>query len=151
MSNSKTQVVRVKAGKYFVGDPCYLFPHHPTWMELLESCDYFNQPEGTVHGETVVASRTQYGDGRYESSIGVSFGVDAGLIGIVPEALGLKCLKEGGIEKPYGVELVEFKEDFDFKTVDSEGTIRIGHITIFTGDEEEEEDYDYYDDDEDDN
>ena len=45
MKISKVEV-EVPAGRYILGDPCYAVPDSE-WMELLESCNYFENPIGT--------------------------------------------------------------------------------------------------------
>lgn len=133
---TKVSKVECSGGDYFIGDPCYAFSDvdHSFWMELLESCDFFNDLEGKVQmfGKewTVVASPTQYGDGVYDCDAGFEFPVDAGLIGVVPmELVDLTC---GG--NPFGMALVNFDRDFTFHAVDDEGTIRIGALEVYTGD-----------------
>ena len=133
--SADVKVFSVKAGRYFVGDPCYLFHNPDVWMDLLESCSFFDNPEGVVKGQKVYASPTQNGDGIYGADLGLQFPVDSGLIGIVPEAPALECLE--GTE-PYGVVLVEFEKPFLFKTLDNTGVISIGHIRVYTGYEYEE-------------
>lgn len=130
------QSVKVPAGDYFVGDPCYAFTSvdHSFWMQLLESCNYFKDMEGTVsmYGTkwTVVASPTAYGDGVYDSDMGLEFPVDAGLIGVVPKEL--VDLNEDG--KPFGMALMNFSHDFTFHAVDEDGIITIGGLDVFTDD-----------------
>lgn len=78
--------VRVPAGEYYLGDPCYAVPDEH-WMALLESCDYFNDPVGKVAGHEVLAFHTAHGDGTYQDDDGNKYPVDAGLIGLVPVGL----------------------------------------------------------------
>jgi len=77
-------------GTYFLADPCYAVPDD-LWTELLDSCDYFKEPVGKVTKDgveySVLGFSTAYGDGCYVGSDGFSYGVDAGLIGLVPKAL----------------------------------------------------------------
>jgi len=84
------QYFTVAPGKYYLGDPCYVVPDDK-WMDLLESCDYFNKPTGfVVIGEnqySVHAFSTAYGDGCYDGSNNFDYGVDSGLIGLVPVAV----------------------------------------------------------------
>lgn len=86
--------VQVPAGAYYVGDPCYAFDGEQ-WDALLESNDVFDTPVGTLvvphptkPGKTrtvhVVAFGTMHGDGLYSDDKGREYGVDAGLIGLVP-------------------------------------------------------------------
>lgn len=78
----------VPPGTYVVGDPCYSVPDE-RWMEWLEAADYRNEHRDHIlaaelDGRMVVGVHTSYGDGEYQDTLGNSFGVDAGLIGLVP-------------------------------------------------------------------
>lgn len=84
----------VPAGQYFLGDPCYAVPNDQ-WHALLDSCDTFEKPIGTVGGHTVVAFRTAYGDGTYLDQRGVEYPVDAGLIGLTPMSLSVATEGDG--------------------------------------------------------
>ena len=75
--------VVVPAGTYILGDPCYSVPD-ADWGILLDSCEFFNLPVGTVGRFNVLAFCTDYGDGEYEGSDGILYSVDSGLIGLVP-------------------------------------------------------------------
>lgn len=83
---TKYRKVVVPAGKYFLGDPCYAVPNR-LWDALLGSSKFFAHPVGEVEGHKVLAFNTAYGDGVYEDQFQNEFPVDAGLIGLVPEAL----------------------------------------------------------------
>jgi hypothetical protein len=99
------------AGKYFIGDPCYVFPNDgpmsDKWQELLEAGDYFETCEISIDdGKIKVwAGMTVFGDGTYLGSNGKSFPVDSGLIGIVPmetvEYLGAGDLSRLGVIVEY--------------------------------------------------
>jgi hypothetical protein len=85
--------VIVPAGKYVLGDPCYAVPDH-LWIDLLESCGIFGldedgSPVGFINGHHVLGFSTAYGDGCYGGSDGYFYGVDAGLIGLVPYELAV--------------------------------------------------------------
>lgn len=134
--------VKMPAGKYWVGDPCYAVPDH-RWMEWLESADYMNERRfllAELDGMPTLGVGTAHGDGQYLGSDGKRYPVDAGLIGVTPAEL-----VEG---HPGGMSLVEFENDF-LCEYDEDGTITIGHITIDTDPDEDDED-DYYDDEDDD-
>ena len=83
--------VLVPAGKYVLGDPCYVVPNDD-WDELLQSCGYFAENcIGFVRREdrsriNVLAFGTMWGDGCYFDNKGREYPVDAGLIGLVPLA-----------------------------------------------------------------
>lgn len=87
--------VRVPAGRYFLGDPCYAVPDNAgQWDTLLDSCGHFglddgpqSSPVGTVLGHQVLGFPTAHGDGAYFDQDGNEYPVDAGLIGLTPEVL----------------------------------------------------------------
>jgi hypothetical protein len=123
-------------GKYWIGDPCYVFPHDGPmgnkWDELLAEVEFFE----TAYGELdegrikVWASPTAYGDGSYTSNCGEVFSVDSGLLGIVPQEtvdyLGRtdNDLADSGL-------FIEFKEPFWVGCL-SRGYFSFGHIHIDT-------------------
>ena len=104
----KSKRVRVPAGLYLLGDPCYGVPDC-YWDELLVSCDYFQgQPVGIVDGKSVLGFDTG-GDGTYYDQFGTAYGVDAGLLGLVP-------FIEGWTENDGGGAIINFPTDFDCYT-----------------------------------
>jgi hypothetical protein len=121
--------VTLPPGKYVISDPCYHVPDDQ-WDRVLDESDCFEDqcwasfitPSGTLG--TVVAFSTAYGDGVYSYG-SKDFGVDAGLIGIMP------------------FEDVEFDPDsghvFEFHTpfecFVEEGVIVFGHVEINTGED----------------
>lgn len=135
------------AGKYYVGDLCYVM--HPEWDE---ACDLFfagrndhgcNDGEFTLKdGRRFASFGTLWGDGTYYDQFGHSFGVDAGLIG---------CIKVEDIRDDTYSNLldlgaiIEFKEPFEVsggkRSEGWDGMIKIGFLEIATGYEEEEEVY----------
>lgn len=126
--------VKMPAGKYWVGDPCYAVPND-RWMEWLEAGDYMSSPRfqlADLDGRPVLGIGTAYGDGAYYGSDGNIYPVDAGLIGVTPAEL-----VEGN---PDGMQLVNFPQDFICSYHD--GTITLGHISIDT-DDDDEDDYEY--------
>jgi hypothetical protein len=147
---------KLKKGKYYVGDPCYIFGK--SWSEVLEKTDYFNSGEiQLLFGKKCIAGGTAYGDGTYKDNYGREYWVDAGLIGIMPVSL-LSIDKEYNvlkINKEKGMHIVEFNEDFEV-SIDN-GVFKFGDIIINTKDDEDNEDagwddyYDYYNYDKDDN
>jgi hypothetical protein len=143
-------MIQLPKGKYYIGDPCYAFPNHDKWMELLDASKYFSEAclaELDDEKIRVWAGPTAYGDGTYMSSLGIALSVDAGLIGIMPveslEYLGVN-LKEMEF---YGT-FVEFKNSFCVTHVD--GFFEFGHVTVDTACEPDDEDNVYDDDDYDD-
>lgn len=125
---------RLPAGKYWLGDPCYAFGDHEVWMALLESANYLENPrilEGAAKGESFVASGTAWGDGVFHDQDGNEYGVDAGLIGVVPA--------RDGEAVPSGLREVELRDPF-FVEYES-GKIKVGPLVIDT-DPQDEGDYD---------
>jgi hypothetical protein len=120
--------VKVPAGKYWLGDPCYSVPSE-LWGPLLDSCETFNLPIGAVTKDgqkyQVLAFGTAYGDGCYRDQFDNSFPVDAGLIGLTPVGLA--------DDHPFGSTLVEFAEDTECLCY--EGILQFGPHTINTKDD----------------
>lgn len=84
--------VTVPAGKYYLGDPCYLIPD-ADWLAWLEAADYRNAEAFVAKVPytdlVAVAFSTAYGDGSYpldtpDGTDGGYIPVDSGLIGVVP-------------------------------------------------------------------
>lgn len=143
------------AGDYWIGDPCYLFPHKgplaSKWDELLDKLNFFEVSYGELdNGKIKVwGSFTAYGDGLYgESNGGKLFPVDAGLLGIAPQetvdylsmakALAQSDLKvEDALAKirselEYSGLFVHFPESFVVRA--NMGNFLFDTIEIITGD-----------------
>lgn len=132
----------MKAGKYYVGDLCYVF-NDEDWNQICKiiidghSCleGEFNLPDG----RRFAIFNTAYGDGEYEDQNGHSYSVDAGSIG---------CTLDDNISADKYEDLtqlgniVEFEEDFN--VYEKNGVIYIGHLEIDTDPiyDEDNEDYD---------
>jgi len=136
------------AGKWWIGDPCYVFPHKGPmankWDELLAEVDFFDNSYGELdNGKIKVwAASTAYGDGRYVGSNGKAFPVDAGLIGIVPQET-VDYLGKTDNDLDYLGLFIEFNESFIVES--NNGLFHFGHIEIDTGDDSS---FDEYEDDE---
>lgn len=129
----------MKAGKYYVGDLCYVM--HPEWDEV---CDLIIKDREVLDGEFNLSDgrrfaiySTQYGDGLYRSNRGTMHSVDAGSIGCIaledirdPEATEAAMKSLGAI--------VEFTEDFATSS-DYDGTIVIDDMEIYTGDDPDDD------------
>jgi hypothetical protein len=126
---SKAFTVQVPTGRYVLGDPCYSVADEH-WDSLLESCDYFNEPVGTVNGVKVLAFSTKWGDGCYQDQFGNEYGVDAGLIGLVPISLATKK------DDPDGL-IVDFIGSVICST-DGNGKLTFGKYVIDTDPEGDE-------------
>ena len=134
MSAITSNSVKVPAGKYWLGDPCYVIESND-WSKVCEAF-YADENQGKsvvqvdLNGNTVVLCQTAWGDGEYRSSKGHILPVDSGTIGLVSLAYD-----------------PEFKSNFDLCsevefTVDTkvdnfDGIMFFGTIRVDTkGDEE---------------
>ncbi len=119
--------VTVPAGKYWLCDPCYAVPSD-LWMDLLNSCEFFERPIGKVEADgevyQVLGFGTAYGDGLYHDQFNNAFPVDAGLIGLTPVGLSK--------DEPFGALLVEFTDETTCSCY--EGVLKFGKHEINTGD-----------------
>jgi hypothetical protein len=119
------------AGKYYVGDLCYVM--HDKWNEV---CDLtLTAGHGMcLEGEFVLKDggiifamhSTKWGDGEYMDNTGRRYPVDAGLIGCIlvsniseSELVNLEC---GNV--------IDFTESF--RTYNNDGIIHIGDVLINT-------------------
>lgn len=128
---TKYRKVVVPAGKYFLGDPCYAVPNR-LWDKLLGSCKFFAHCVGEVDGHNVLGFNTAYGDGVYEDQFGNEFPVDAGLIGLVPEAL---VDRQEFFERYPEAPGIWVKYDYDTECETDGKTLRFGKHRINTADE----------------
>lgn len=126
-----------KAGKYYIGDPCYVIGDKNgwSWDDVLEQTDYFRNFDGMItnsNGDSfhVAGAPTRYGDGCYVDSFGSEYMVDAGCIACIPvSALGLTFDYTGG-------HILDIPVDFDFEVKYGIFGIRaIGWMLDTTGDE----------------
>lgn len=130
----------MKAGRYYVGDLCYVM--HPQWDEVCELLFAGREDGGCNEGEFQLANgvrfaiyNTQHGDGTYPDQEGNMYPVDAGCIG---------CIRVEDVYDPeWWLEgMTEHTFERDFETSTDGATITIGHVRVETGYEEvEEEEY----------
>jgi hypothetical protein len=79
------------AGKYYVGDPCYVFEEY--WDYVIDATDCFEPRKAWFielpNGKKgyIVGGGTYFGDGSYPGTNGYNYPVDAGLICAVSESL----------------------------------------------------------------
>lgn len=131
----------LKAGVYRVGDPCYSVPDG-RWMEWLEKANYTEELNlvARLDGHAVVGLGTAYGDGVYPDNCGNTYGVDAGLIGLVPN--DLPGIKQYPSRSRSLFHTITFHEPVKVWS-DDKGTLHFGELEIYTGDMDDEEDKDY--------
>ena len=137
---NKSFKINVKNG-FYIGDLCYAL-NEKVYDEVWGGNNYeegqYADPETKAEFAMV---GTAYGDGEYESSDGVSFSVDAGIIGIADLTICDGDISLGKVVKDYsgsvfidydnGTITVSWGEGDDYK-----------EINIYTGYDEEE--YDEY-------
>lgn len=117
-----------KAGKYYVGDLCYVISDD-NWDKLLDETNYLEDENISYKGFPIWCNNTAYGDGSFKDNKGRNYSVDAGIIGVMPvEAMD---------ETSSGGNIIEFETDFEADYCD--GTFYIGDIIIQTGYDEEED------------
>ena len=138
--------VIMPAGTYWLGDPCYSVKRED-WSDWLDAAWERNGSDGNAHailcaqvpsGAWVLGMPTAYGDGCYADNRGFYYGVDAGLIGLVPvdysPTTNYKLDDKGKNE--YGAEIAQ-KVTFDEPVTCRmrNGTLVFGDIRIETGGE----------------
>ena len=126
------------AGKYYVGDLCYVM--HECWDEVCDLTISNNQcltGEFTMKdGVRFATYGTEHGDGEYQDQDGRKYSVDAGAIG---------CIRIEDIDKTdyvgvgsnfiEGGQIIDFPQDFE--TSSKDGVIVFGNITIDTDPKED--------------
>jgi hypothetical protein len=125
----------LKAGKYFIGDPCYIFEDN--WEQVLRDTNYFkNSNKYKIFGQECYVGDTKHGDGCYTDNKGRQYGVDTGLIGVLPATL-LKVDNYVSLQKVIEsdmMHIVDFEKDFEVAIHD--GVFFFRDIIINTKDEE---------------
>lgn len=125
----------VLPGTYVVGDPCYSIPDR-MWMTWLEAADYETNDRrhvlaAAIDGYVAVGVSTAFGDGVYRGSDGFEYGVDAGLLGLVP----IEVAKDVDRNLEVGLVTTVTLQRPAVCYYD-DGTVHLGDLRIYTGDEE---------------
>jgi hypothetical protein len=142
--------ITLPAGRYFVGDPCYTAgKDDAAWQAWCSTADFGSDDvmAATFNGLPVVGLHTAHGDGSYRDFDGREYGVDAGLIGAVPEEL-IKKMDISDEDLTGSGHWVETKEPFVLEQGSIGGLLMIGNVIIETDpadDEEEDEQWDLED------
>lgn len=161
--NQLETVMKFPAGKYYIGDPCYVF-EDDVWQkgckQMFKDGRSVTDQEGGVFIEVIGdngkiycwwQADTDYGDGTYKDQYGYEYGVDAGCIGIVPFEM---------LDEPKGKfwstydgnvgRLVDCNEPFEVCKDGSIISVATRDIDVSgDGEEEEDEEDDWDEDDED--
>lgn len=129
------------AGKYYIGDLCYVM--HPEWKEC---CALFfpyvpGQPEGRGRdgefalkdGRRFANFRTAWGDGTYHSNTGSEHLVDSGSIGCI------RVEDIHDIDSTHDMDTLGAIVEFDqpFEVAEDAGMLTFGHVQIDTNPEYE--------------
>lgn len=139
MEEDSSRTFKFEAGKYWVGDPCYAIDR---WEEVGKATGWFGSDDDNpaaktftgefeYNGRRCFAWNTAYGDGEYKGSDGFSYGVDAGLIGILPvEAVDDPEVKDLG-------NVMTFDSQFTVRCID--GVFTFGRLMINTREDEDDD------------
>ena len=136
----------MQAGKYYVGDLCYVLPQDIYDTEFIPIyCNRMSVRIGEwnlASGPKIAVYSTAYGDGTYRDKEGRSYLVDAGLIGciLVNDLVKLGSSNLSG----EGGNIIDFVADFN--TEYDNGKIVMGPVSIDTDPKED----DWYDDEDED-
>jgi hypothetical protein len=88
--NEVSHVGSLPAGKYYLGDPCYVIADE-LWSKFCDALDEADPLNGVIfkfEKHQVFVSCTNYGDGRRcFDNLGNEYGSIAGIIGLIPIAL----------------------------------------------------------------
>ena len=125
---------RLPAGRYYVGDPCYVIPDEtwPTFCKAMypdgrgpPKVGVFWLPDGTKYA----GFTTKYGDGLYESygKTEQMFYVDSGSIACIP----VDALPSDKVEKAKG-HVIHFDKSFSVAYDAENGTIIFDDLYIPT-------------------
>ena len=132
----------MKAGKYWVGDLCYVM--HPQWTEVCDLLFAGRDDRGCNEGVFKLANgvefaifNTAYGDGAYEDREGRIYPVDSGSIGCI---LASDIDDDTEMKWMLGGNIVEFDADFEARKRGSE--LIFGDVVIDTDPPYEEPEYD---------
>jgi len=121
------------AGTYFIGDPCYVIPDDE-WSDFVGPyCVDYRDGDGLqiYKGMKVFAASTSCGDGCYRDNRGNSYGVDSGMLGIVPvELCDPNELDKVMSRKDLGA-IMKYDRDFEV-SCSPDAVFTFGHIVIET-------------------
>lgn len=134
------------AGRYFVGDPCYTAgKDDKAWQDWCSTADFGSDDvmAATFNGLPVVGLHTAYGDGVYYDNEGREYGVDAGLIGAVPEEL-IKKMNISDEDLKGSGHWVDVDGQFTMQQ-ESGGMLSIGTVRIDTDPAEPEDEDEQWD------
>ncbi len=112
--------ITLKAGKYYIGDPSYIF--NESWGNALHAILNFDDGGGKLFGKDCFASGTSTGDGVYRDSERREYAVDCGMLSLLPISLlrrdSVFTVKDI-VDKTHPhlkdlIHIVEFDKDFGY-------------------------------------
>lgn len=124
----------MSAGKYFIGDPCYVMDVDDYIMladEIL-ACHKFDGGEFTVRdGQKIVVLPTKHNHSEYPSNENIFFPVDSGTIACIPIEY---LLEPSGVTKKHNLECCGMIKEFPehFKVSEYDGLLFFGDTIIET-------------------
>ncbi|MDR2866927.1 MAG: hypothetical protein LBV13_05985 [Methanomassiliicoccaceae archaeon] len=130
---------KLPAGRYYIGDACYMIRDWSDWSEFCSTFGIVNSIR-ELRGQKVCRIGTAHGDGSYRSNIGKVFDVDSGAISCVPEKLVDEMPEKTRPKKIEEYVAVEFLEEFTCAYIN--GVIVFGNVHILTDDGNMDLDYD---------
>lgn len=144
------------AGKYYVGDLCYVL--HDYWDEFCDITIGDDDDGHFIHngefqfydGRRFASFTTKWGDGSYMDQYGRDYCVDAGLIGCILASEIDEQLRAMAVDvgPRFGGQIITFDEPFE--CFEEDGRIYIGHVVVNTDPLEEDHDDEEYEDEEED-
>ena len=122
-------------GRYYFGDICYVMKdsiYHGVWGKAGWKDGVHDTPEGTF-----AVAGTAWGDGLYKGSDGREYGVDAGVLGIVPESLW----KVDDLEADSEGKVIDVQTELTFIAIDGVFSVTAdgSSFAVDTSEEDEEE------------
>lgn len=133
-----TTQTKLPAGRYYVGDLCYVMK--PKWDEALQVSDCGDGVFALSDGRRFAMFGTAYGDGQYPCSNGAFFAVDSGTVGCILVA----DIRDPGVQDEAELcrlgTIVDFADAFGCGS--DKGVIFFGDVTVDTeGEDESDDDY----------
>ncbi len=113
---------KFEAGKYYIGDLCYVVKNEGAWDKLLEDTNHFKKENQTYKGCPIFAHSTALGDGEYFDQEDRRYLVDGGIIGIMP----FEVMEGVG----YGGHILDINRNFEVNY--NEGIFTFDNIVIDT-------------------
>lgn len=145
ISITPRETLIMPAGKYYVGDLCYLLPDdiYDKYVSGFEDDKAVSIKAGRRKDFVAFFGNAAYGDGEYTDNEGNKYSVDAGILGVV-QLVSADFIAKAKEQEEHA-KIIDFPEDFRVDR-DEDGTFTFGHLTIVTdGSDQEDDEYDWDD------